>query len=125
MFAVTRTSWQAEGACVGIDKPDIFHDDEDDAAQAEAKAICAICPVWQECLSYAMVNPDLTGIWGCYSEGERYSARIGHRQLLGPAFCDWCDSAFIPTRVGMRFCGDRCRKAHHKVEKNANIQQPA
>lgn len=37
----------------------------------QAKAICAICPVKQECLDYALRNEEVYGIWGGKTTRER------------------------------------------------------
>jgi WhiB family redox-sensing transcriptional regulator len=40
----------------------------------QAKAICAECPLTEECLRYALENPELQGIWG--------GATLKERQLI-------------------------------------------
>ena len=44
---------------------------------AAAKEICAICPVRQECLEFAITSNQEFGIWGGTSEDER---RVLRRQ---------------------------------------------
>lgn len=39
--------------------------------ETEAKALCATCPVWQECLEYAIDNDVRDGIWGGRTPVER------------------------------------------------------
>jgi WhiB family redox-sensing transcriptional regulator len=39
--------------------------------EREVKAICALCPVINECLSHALSVPERYGIWGGKSERER------------------------------------------------------
>ena len=66
---MNQLSWRQHAACRGLD-PDIFYPvSEDDAA--EAKAICAQCPVRQACLEYAHANRERDGIWGGATEKER------------------------------------------------------
>jgi WhiB family redox-sensing transcriptional regulator len=63
----------AEAACIGAD-PDLFFPGKgrnDDCA--EAKAICAGCPVRDECLEAGM-SQDF-GIWGGTTERERRRLR--------------------------------------------------
>jgi WhiB family redox-sensing transcriptional regulator len=33
-------------------------------SDAQAKAICAVCPVWAECLAVALANGERYGVWG-------------------------------------------------------------
>ena len=37
----------------------------------EAKAVCRRCPVWAECLEWALVSGQDHGVWGGMSEDER------------------------------------------------------
>jgi len=41
----------------------------------KAKAICAACPVMDDCLSYALETNQRSGIWGGTTEKERKSLR--------------------------------------------------
>ena len=62
-------SWRDQARCRGVD-PEIFHpSDEDDGA--DAKAICAECPVREPCLEYALTYRIDHGVWGGASERER------------------------------------------------------
>jgi WhiB family redox-sensing transcriptional regulator len=45
-----------------------------------AKAICATCPVREECLDYALGTKVEHGIWGGTSENQRRMLRGGDRQ---------------------------------------------
>ena len=40
-----------------------------------AKKLCQSCPVQKECLTYAVANPDLQGIWGGLTPKERLQLR--------------------------------------------------
>jgi len=46
--------------------------------RAEALAMCAVCPVREECLDHALQVPEKYGIWGGTSERQR---RVLRRQL--------------------------------------------
>ena len=63
------TSWRDRAACRGID-PEIFYPVSDVDA-AEAKSICAVCPVREACLEYALANRERDGVWGGATERER------------------------------------------------------
>lgn len=46
-----------------------------DAAVAAAKNVCRTCPVILECLTYAIEENEIHGIWGGLTPKERYSLR--------------------------------------------------
>jgi WhiB family redox-sensing transcriptional regulator len=48
-----------------------MHYPESGSPGAEAKAVCAMCPVRMECLQYAIDNGEKFGIWGGLNENER------------------------------------------------------
>ena len=69
--------WTERAACRDAD-PDLFFPVTEDrtrraiAAQvARAKAVCAGCPVWSTCLSYAVETRQDHGIWGGLTASER------------------------------------------------------
>jgi len=62
-------SWRRRSACRGLD-PDIFYPVAEDDAD-EARAVCAVCPVREACLEYALAARERDGIWGGASERER------------------------------------------------------
>jgi WhiB family transcriptional regulator, redox-sensing transcriptional regulator len=84
-----RAEWRSLSACRAED-PDLFFP----AARtltifvqlARAKAICARCPVTDECLRYALGTGQEYGVWGGTSEEERKSmrrlVRVGSRPVL-------------------------------------------
>lgn len=43
----------------------------DGRRKAEAKAICATCPVTQECLEFALKHDEKYGVWGGLDADER------------------------------------------------------
>jgi WhiB family redox-sensing transcriptional regulator len=60
-------TWSASAACRDVD-PELFFPDDDtppDAPQvAEARAVCAWCPVLAQCREWAIVHKVADGIWG-------------------------------------------------------------
>ncbi|MGJ5751555.1 transcription factor WhiB [Streptomyces puniciscabiei] len=80
------TSWQPRGACHGMDAEDadeiFFPLPREHAAIAEAKELCAACPVRRECLNYALENELKDGIWGGLTEAERRPWHKGLPQRL-------------------------------------------
>ena len=73
-------SWQDRAACRGMDVRLFFGPDgeqrpERESREAEAKAVCASCPVQAQCLDYALGKSIKHGIWGGLNEGERARER--------------------------------------------------
>ena len=56
--------WAERADCATVD-PELFHPDERAGGQVKAaKAVCAGCPVREECLLDAIDRDDPWGIWG-------------------------------------------------------------
>lgn len=72
-LGLARPGWQADAACRGLD-PDLFFPGQGEAT-SEIKAVCASCPVQEECLLYALGLREQHGIWGGRSERERRKMR--------------------------------------------------
>lgn len=83
-------NWQQQALCRDIDSSVFFHPDgERGLARArrvsEAKALCARCPVRQECREHALAAEESYGIWGGLSERELADAReIRPQESLPP-----------------------------------------
>ena len=69
--------WKEDAVCLGAD-PDIFFPELGRTAH-DARQVCAVCPVAEECLQYAVQNDIKYGVWGGLSERElqRYRHRRG------------------------------------------------
>ena len=67
----TVSTWRDQARCRGVD-PQVFHpsEEDDDAADA-AKAICALCPVADSCLEFAVSTRENDGVWGGLTARER------------------------------------------------------
>jgi WhiB family transcriptional regulator, redox-sensing transcriptional regulator len=106
-----NTDWMELGACNDAD-PTIFFpvqrqavvtgsalpgyaddldDVEPDYPPDEVKAICGFCPVKDICLSWALKNADIVGIWGGTSTYQREQL---HRRRARKS-CPGCSSATI------------------------------
>lgn len=74
--------WRDSAACAGSDLDIFFPIGEDEEVVAPAKAICAICPVREECLNYALTTNQPEGIWGgmTATERRRLRRRLRERQ---------------------------------------------
>jgi WhiB family redox-sensing transcriptional regulator len=85
-FDEESAGWQRLAACRGEDSayyfaPSYFEKRREKLArEAVAKRICAVCPVRQTCLDYALVTREGHGVWGGLNETERRA--ILKRQAL-------------------------------------------
>jgi WhiB family redox-sensing transcriptional regulator len=75
--AELAADWRARAACSGYPNSLFFPgaDGVDEASTERAKAVCAVCPVIDDCLQYALETNQRSGIWGGTSEKERRSLR--------------------------------------------------
>lgn len=72
-------TWKAAAACKDLDVEMFFPASEAEEDAAPAKAVCAVCPVRQECLDYAIDTRQEDGIWGGLTETERRRERRRRR----------------------------------------------
>jgi WhiB family redox-sensing transcriptional regulator len=67
-------NWQALALCKGMDNS-LFYGNENGTIATkiakQAKAICRVCPVSYECLTFAFENDEQHGIWGGFTAKER------------------------------------------------------
>lgn len=68
--------WQYEGACVGLDSAVFFSPDAERGMRKQtredgAKAVCATCPVIQQCRQHALSVREPYGVWGGMTMSER------------------------------------------------------
>jgi len=68
---MSATPWRKHAACQGLDVEIFYPATEDEADAAEAKAVCAECPVRQACLEFALAHREREGVWGGATERER------------------------------------------------------
>ena len=69
-------SWQARGACRGMDSSVFYHPDGERNPSrarrtAQAKEICRHCPVIEMCREFALRTREPFGVWGGLAETER------------------------------------------------------
>ena len=73
---VDRWEWQFRGVCRAADAALFFHPERERGParrnrDSAAKAICATCPVIQECRAHALATREPYGVWGGLSEDDR------------------------------------------------------
>ncbi|HVV70198.1 MAG TPA: WhiB family transcriptional regulator [Verrucomicrobiae bacterium] len=71
-------AWVQDALCPQVDG-ELFFPNKGGSTR-EAKRICAMCPVIDECLDYALRNDERAGIWGGMSERQRRSIQRGTLQ---------------------------------------------
>lgn len=69
-------SWQMQAACADVDDALFFHPEGERGPRrrsrdAAAKAVCARCPVIQQCREHALAVREPYGVWGGMTEDER------------------------------------------------------
>ena len=64
---------QADALCK--EYPDLAWFGKTDRSSKATKAVCSECLVREECLTYAMTDPTLEGIWGGLTHKERNQQR--------------------------------------------------
>ncbi len=65
--------WRVDAACRDLDVDVFFPEPEGDTGPA--KAVCAGCPVREECLEFALASRQDDGVWGGLDEHERRRLR--------------------------------------------------
>jgi WhiB family redox-sensing transcriptional regulator len=68
-------TWRDMAACRDTPEVDFFPSPEDVQGIAQAKEVCAGCPVLEECLSYAIETRQTEGVWGGHTTKERTKLR--------------------------------------------------
>jgi WhiB family redox-sensing transcriptional regulator len=72
VFGFFGQSWRPDAACIDKDQ-EIFFPAKGGSAK-EAKKICALCKVAEQCLEYAL-DEDRDGIWASTSRDDRRKIR--------------------------------------------------
>lgn len=62
--------WRDEALCAYVGSPDSWFPGPGGTPKVVRK-VCALCPVRQECLMFAIENGEFYGIWGGMVESER------------------------------------------------------
>jgi WhiB family redox-sensing transcriptional regulator len=70
---IPEDPWREGAACADVADVDFFSDDA--ASVLRAKAICASCPVLDDCLSFAIETNQSDGVWGATTPAERVKLR--------------------------------------------------
>ena len=81
--------WQIDGSCRTADPTLFFHPEGERGParrdrDAAAKAICAGCPVLQECRRHALTVREPYGVWGGLTEDDRNAIYLSERNTGVP-----------------------------------------
>lgn len=108
------SDWREQAACRGVD-PEVFHPGRGSAASETdaALAMCAVCPVVEQCLAYALNTNQKLGIWGGTTGRDRRQLIRTWRRTTP---CNRCGTRLEYTSNAPKYC-DRCRK-HARSESN-------
>jgi len=68
-------AWRDSALCREGVSVDFFPFSEDSKAIRLVKEVCALCPVTEDCLAYAMQTRQSEGVWGGFTSSERVSLR--------------------------------------------------
>lgn len=105
-------AWKEDAACRGS-KVNFFPGRGDNKGVREAKAVCAECPVIDDCRSYMLANGEKFGVWAGTSENQRRSMRPQRVVIHGRnstyqhrgCRCDLCRKAATKYRGEQRWKG--------------------
>jgi WhiB family redox-sensing transcriptional regulator len=97
LFGADTAAWSEGAKCANAANPDAWFPVSEARALPVAKALCAGCPVVNDCLAYALERPELEGIWGGTTDAQR-------ARLRG-------DTSALPTRIQ---CGTQAGVSAHK-----------
>lgn len=64
-------NWRDEAICRTADPNIFFPEDGDKDGEKKAVEICKQCPVANQCLDFALLKREKSGIWGGKTERER------------------------------------------------------
>lgn len=70
---IDQPDWFADAACRGQGPAPFFPEQGQESATARQR--CEHCPVVEPCLTYAIADPNLLGIWGGTNEYQRDEIR--------------------------------------------------
>jgi WhiB family redox-sensing transcriptional regulator len=80
---MTGADWRDQGLCAQVD-PELWFPEKGGDIGANAKRVCAACPVVAECLEYAVTTFQRYGVWGGKSDAQLVRIRV-QRGIANPA----------------------------------------
>jgi hypothetical protein len=117
--------WRNHAACKDFPLDRItdvfFSPPPGDAEYAEAKAICADCPVKFDCGEYG--RHERWGVWGGRTPAERGVRPDTPAPTPTLRACARCGGEMATTRTNQKYCSARCSKAVAKQQWNARYHE--
>lgn len=103
-----REDWMTDASCVGHPNSEIFFTDREHASEyvIKARQVCADCPVWRNCLDFAISHSEEYGVWGGLTNRERIQVRRQNEV----AKCIKCRLIRVFSEKAQTVCGP-CRNA--------------
>lgn len=106
------TDWRDDAACRGVESDLFFPDKKATSQLADAKRVCARCPVYRQCGDWAISQGITEGVWGGMDEDARRGRRrtAGIRAASLPDPCGTEGALRRHQREGESAC-QTCRRA--------------
>ena len=128
-MTLAAPAWHALRACRDTD-PNLFFPTEDwfpgqrpwTGVSVEIRALCARCPVREECLTWALDTPEEHGYWGGTTPNEREKLRRG----ISRKGCPICAGTDLLPLDGRQVCMDcgmswKLKVPKHQVLANTEV----
>ncbi len=72
--------WVSRAACNPMTGDLFFREEKHEPVPTEAKRLCRMCPVREQCGEHALVTGEVEGMWGGMTEGARKRIRTERRR---------------------------------------------
>ena len=102
----TSEDWRSRALCASVDPERWFPEKGGDPTPAQA--ICAVCPVREQCLAYALANNETFGVWGGVTAKGRMEIARSRRTANLATHCKQ-DHEFTPENTLIKQGFRRCR----------------
>ena len=110
-----REDWRTQALCANVD-PELFFPDKGGNPKP-AQAVCAVCPVREQCLAHALANSETYGVWGGMTARQRQEI-AGRRQPEGATHCR-NDHEYTLENTIVTPIGRRCRTCKLAADREA------
>lgn len=107
-------TWTNHARCRGLDPALFFPERGDHEAVTFAKAICAECPVAQQCRDHAIAIEEDDGVWGGTSGLQRRRERRAQLVRDRLMVCQECGATFLGT-YRSKLCSKECRQVRIRL----------